>query len=107
MMCPPTSPLFPYTTLFRSEPPPGPVIFQPGGSPRRATNQSRTNISSSVATGLVVHNIPCWPSAAVIISASTEGGDELAGKEANQHGCWQPGTPGKAIRLSADRSGAN
>src|SRR5207253_10272661 len=35
---PPTSTLFPYTTLFRSEPAPNPIAVMPAASPRRSGN---------------------------------------------------------------------
>ena len=61
-------------------PPPVPVERKDAGRPRRSANQSRTCCSSSVAAGLVTHDMPWTPSPAETRSPSTDGPEVLAGK---------------------------
>ena len=56
------------------------VPAKPSGRPMACLSQSSMRVSISVAAGEVCHSMHCAPSAAVSISASTEGGLELAGK---------------------------
>ena len=53
---------------------------KPSGRPSMPRSQSITQLSSSVAAGEVSQLMHWAPSVAVSISASTEGGLELAGK---------------------------
>ena len=55
---------------------------KPSGSPSICRSQSRTRVSSSVPAGDVCQSMQFTPRVAVSISASTEGGLELAGKYA-------------------------
>ena len=57
---------------------------KPGGRPMARRSQSSTRVSISVAAGDVSHIMHCAPSAAVAISARTDGGLELAGKNAKK-----------------------
>ena len=54
--------------------------LKPSGRPIIWRSQSSVRVSSSVAAGEVCHSMHWAPSVAVSISASTEGGLELAGK---------------------------
>ena len=67
---------------------------KPSGSPIIRRSHSSTRVSSSVAAGEVCQIMHWAPSVAVSISASTEGGLELAGKKAKNPGCCQWVMPG-------------
>ncbi len=56
------------------------VPWKPSGRPVIRRSQSIMRVSISVAAGEVCHSMHCAASVAVSISASTEGGLELAGK---------------------------
>jgi len=61
-------------------PPPVPVERKDAGRSRRSASQSMTCCSSSVAAGLVTHDIPWTPSPAETRSARVAGPEVLAGK---------------------------
>ena len=54
--------------------------WKPSGSPIIWRSQSIIRVSSSVPAGEVCHSMQLTPRVAVSISASTEGGEALAGK---------------------------
>src|SRR5437867_7238738 len=62
---PPTSTLFPYTTLFRSEPPPGPrqpraiLFFVPSCHPTKSFKKATVTPSSSAAGGITLRRRCC------------------------------------------------
>ena len=75
-------------------PPPRPSRANESGRPSAWRSWSRTTCSSSVAAGLVAHNIPWAPMPLESRSPSTPAGEEFAGKYAKKRGCCQCVSPG-------------
>jgi hypothetical protein len=56
------------------------TLLNASGRPIMPRSQSSTRVSSSVAAGEVCQSMHCAARVAVIVSATTDGGLELAGK---------------------------